>query len=385
MKHNFPIFLIAGILLLWGCTDVERVESLIDDFRDAHIEDTREEVFEISFYHKQGKKIVLKGEMEDSVLKRKLVGQLEKAGFSVLDSIEMLPRDVPAPWGLVRLSVANLRASPSFRAELVTQAVMGTPVRVLKEKGGWVYIQTPDRYLSWCGKSALSFKSDEEIEEWRQHDRVMFTSPFGFMTDTLSDQNVCDLVSGSVLEVEKGAGEELFAKTPDGRTGRIKRSDVVPFGPDHVASEVDTSLIEEEARRLMGVPYLWGGTSAKGMDCSGFTKTVYRMNGLLLARDASLQVRHGEEVPVDSGWSGFEKGDLLFFVPRRGSERISHVGIYLSGGEYIHAAGRVKVNSLDSTSTKYNRHRDETLSEVRRIRGNEGVPGITPLVEHPWY
>lgn len=385
MKFSIPIFFVAVIFLFWGCADLEQVESLIDDFQDAHIEDTREEVFEVSFRHMQGKQIVLSGEMEDRALKNKLIGQLEAEGFSVLDSIEMLPHDVPASWGLVNLSVANLRASPSYRAELATQAVMGTPVRILKEKGGWVYIQTPDRYLSWCLKSALSFKSEQEMDAWRKHERIMFTAPFGFLTDTLSGQNISDVVSGSILEVEKRMGDDLFASTPDGRIGKTEPTDVIPFEPGNMASKVDTGMIEEEARRLMGIPYLWGGTSAKGMDCSGFTKTVYRLNGLLLARDASLQVRHGREIPVESGWSGFEKGDLLFFVPRQGSERISHVGIYLSGGKYIHAAGRVKVNSLDSTSIKYNRYRDETLVEVRRIRGSEGKTGITPLIEHPWY
>ncbi|MGM0377216.1 MAG: NlpC/P60 family protein [Bacteroidota bacterium] len=385
MKISFSIFFIAGTFLLLGCADLDNVESAIDDFREAHIEDTREEVFDVSFRHKQGQQIVLEGEMEDSVLKDNLVKDLEEEGFSVIDSIDVLPLDVPEPWGLVRLSVANLRASPSYRAEMVTQAVMGTPVRILKEQGGWVYIQTPDHYLSWCGKSALSLKSDQEMDAWRKQDRVMFKSPFGFITDTLTADHISDVVSGSILEVEKKKGDDLFVRTPDGRSGNLASSSVFPFDSGHVASEVDTTLVVKEARRLMGIPYLWGGTSAKGMDCSGFTKTVYRMNGLLLARDASLQVRHGEEVPMDSGWRSYKKGDLLFFTPSRESERISHVGIYLGGGEYIHAAGRVKVNSLDTASTRYNRYRDETLAEVRRVHGSEGTPGITPIVEHPWY
>jgi cell wall-associated NlpC family hydrolase len=130
---------------------------------------------------------------------------------------------------------------------------------------------------------------------------------------------------------------------------------------------------------------LWGGTSVRALDCSGFTKTVYQLHGLVLARDASLQARHGEEISLDEGWKNFETGDLLFFAPHEGSKRITHVGLYMGNSEFIHEAGRVKINSLDSTRENYNSLRDHTLIEVRRIKGMEGTKGITPIIQHPWY
>ena len=379
------LFVLAVLVALVGCVETEKAAAIIAHFRQEFVEDTREEVFEVGFSQKQGNHIVLQGEMEDVHLKKRLVDSLEMNGFSVNDSITILPHDVPAPWGLVRLSVANLRAAPSYRAEMVTQAVMGTPVRILKEKGGWVYVQTPDQYLSWCGKSALALKTEAELSAWKESRRVVFDAPVGFVKEFDTARNVSDIVSGSVLKLDAEQGDQLRVRLPDGRTGRIAKSDTRLFNEKQVLQTVNPALLEQEARALMGVPYLWGGTSSKGVDCSGFTKTVYRQNGLILARDASLQARHGELVPADGGWQHFEKGDLLFFAPRRGSDRITHTGIYLADGEFIHSAGRVKVNSLDSTRQHYSRYRAETLVRVRRIRGNEGARGIVPFVAHPWY
>src|SRR5690606_1591432 len=108
----------------------------------------------------------------------------------------------------------------------------------------------------------------------------------------------------------------------------------------------------ETSKTLLGRPYMWGGTSTKGMDCSGFTKTVYFLNGFQLPRDASQQVFAGSLVSKNpEEYSSFKKGDFLFFGTR-GTEgkpdKVVHVAMYLGDGRFINASGEIKIESLNS-------------------------------------
>jgi cell wall-associated NlpC family hydrolase len=138
----------------------------------------------------------------------------------------------------------------------------------------------------------------------------------------------------------------------------------------------------------MGIPYLWGGTSAKGFDCSGFVKTVYFLNGLILDRDASQQFQNGLRIRArrESFPDSLMAGDLMFFgSSRRGRPRASHVGMYIGNGEFIHCAGMVKVNSLDSTKLNYSRPRRDSYLGARRMIGTPVGKGAMPLLQHDWY
>jgi cell wall-associated NlpC family hydrolase len=138
----------------------------------------------------------------------------------------------------------------------------------------------------------------------------------------------------------------------------------------------------------MGIPYLWGGTSAKGFDCSGFVKTVYFLNGLILDRDASQQFQNGLRIRArrESFPDSLMAGDLMFFgSSRRGRPRASHVGMYIGNGEFIHCAGMVKVNSLDSTKLNYSRPRRDSYLGARRMIGTPAGKGAMPLLQHDWY
>jgi len=192
------------------------------------------------------------------------------------------------------------------------------------------------------------------------------------------------LVLSDMFEVESESKGYLKFWFPDGRSGYVKKKDCISWS-EWTGRKPDVTSILWLARQMLGVPYTWGGTSCKTADCSGFTKTAYYSQGIILARDASQQAQYGQYLDFNET-TNLQPGDLLFFG--RNAQRIVHVGIYIENGWYIHASsafGRVNINSIDPKNPAYVLTEKKKLVSASRILNSLNTDGITLVKDHPWY
>jgi SH3-like domain-containing protein len=380
------------LLLVFNSCITESSNSIqlsIDKTGDKFVPDRRLGIYNIESKKGDSNSIILLGETTSTDAKSELINTLNNSGISLIDSIITLPDTlITNPYtGLVTLSVINLRRNPDHRAELVSQAILGTPVKVLKEEDSWLLVQTPDNYISWTEKSSVALLSVSSYNTWKKSERVIYIKPDGWIYCKPGGSDVIgDIVAGSILEKKSESDGYIEVKLPDGREGVVKKEEVQDFESFCKNPVYSQDKIISVATTLIGIPYLWGGRSPKGADCSGFVQSVFFMDGLILQRDASLQALHGTSVDISDGYSQLKKGDLLFFGSRENEkDHVTHVAIYIGDSEYINSSGRVMINSLDSTRTNYSYYRKNALLSARRVIGVVNDPGIVPVSEHLWY
>jgi cell wall-associated NlpC family hydrolase len=352
---------------------VPSADAALKAVREKFAPDTRVAVFNITA-ERRGETVVLKGEVADPAARDAAVAAVAAAGHAdIVNQILVLPdpelgREL---YGVITVSVAHVRGRPAQAAEQVTEVPMGGVIKLLKRDGGWFYAQTElENYLGFFEPLQVAAMSRDALDAWTRAPKVMTTAPFALVRErpAASAQPVSDLVAGSVLKAGPLEGGWFAVELPDGRKGFVDQANVQDLEAWKRSRRPTPENIEKTALQFMGVPYLWGGTSPKGFDCSGFTKVVFGLNGVNIARDTDQQAEQGKDVPFERDFSQLEKGDLLFFCPsatRR--ERISHVGIYLGDGVFIHCSGMVKRNSLSAASPIYSENLLKRLVRVRRL------------------
>jgi SH3-like domain-containing protein len=384
---------IPGILfIMCSCHSYndKKLQKEIDLIAARFVPDRRVGICNVKLEAGEKGILILKGETTSPEAKNEIIKTLYNPGKTLIDSIINLPDTAinKKSFGLVTLSVINLRKEPDHTSELVAQARLGTPVLILKSKNSWVQIQTPDNYISWTEASSVKLLNKMEMDVWKDSERVIYMDNSGWLHDNPSDNSGVegDLVGGCIMKKTGELKGYFSVELPDGRAGFVERQKVMNFNDWKLVTPCTEESICSVARTFLGLPYLWGGSSAKAVDCSGFVQSVYFMNGLILQRDASLQALHGSVIDISNGYSRLKKGDLLFFGSKvNENQHITHVAIYLGNMEYINSSGRVMINSFDSTQTNYNRKRKNSLLAAKRIIGVKNDPGIVPVFKHPWY
>jgi hypothetical protein len=260
---------------------------------------------------------------------------------------------------------------------------MGTPMKILDYQEGWYKVQTPENYIGWMGEKELQRITETQLELWKKSNRYFYNRINGtvFSSPDKKKLVISDLVLGNLFEVETEVKGFLKMRFPDGRTGFVKKTDCISW-QEWTGRKPDANTIVQIASQMMGIPYLWGGSSPKSMDCSGLTKIAYFSQGIILARDASQQARYGEH-PDFSNHNNLQPGDLLFFG--RNAQRITHVGIYLGKEEYLNASGYVRINSLDPKDPRYKLTEKKNLVSASRIVNSRNTEGIVLVKDHSWY
>lgn len=378
MKHrNLIVQCMLVAFLLSSCKESQetanQVASVLEKVKAQYAPDRRVALFDITTV-KNGDSFVLKGEsnLPDAIVALK--SSLATDSIPFIDSIQVLPAAHLAKntKGIINISVANLRSNPGHSAELATQATLGTVVNVLKKKDNWYYVQTPDQYLAWVDDGGFELVDEQKAENWRSDEKIIYTQTYGhaYLGPGEDAPIISDLTAGNLVTIVKYTDEHYIIRFPDGRNAYVNKNEAEPYEYWLKNRNASNETLVATANKLTGIPYLWGGTSTKGVDCSGFTKTVYFLNGMVIPRDASQQVHTGKLIDSTRNFENLQKGDLLFFGRKATdstAEKVVHVGMWIGNDEFIHSSGKVRVSSMNKSSKDYDEYNLNRYLRTKRI------------------
>jgi hypothetical protein len=244
-------------------------------------------------------------------------------------------------YGICNLGIVPIRLEPNDTSEMVTQALYGDYFKVLEQRKKWSRIRfAHDKYEGWIDKKQYLEIEDFNYKSLSKSTLHLSQDLIEFVSDT--SNNLYPIPVGSNLN-----GLELLDHKFDGNS---------------VNQTNEKSQLIKIAFLYLNAPYLWGGKTPFGIDCSGFTQMVYKLNGHKLLRDASQQATQGEAL---SFIEESEPGDLAFFDNSEG--HITHVGIIMKDNYIIHAHGKVRIDRLDHSGI-YNIDKNEHTHKLRVIK-----------------
>lgn len=298
------------------------IQSILDDLSSQT--DNRVSVFDVQMQATQNGTLTLSGRLLDE-------SQLEALSLHFPDwkldtaSIRILSRS-EAPCMHVATNLTGLYERPTFGVPLSSELPYGSELEVLDEHDRWLFVRQEDGYLGWAYKPYLA-----EGPAIRATYFVTAPSCELRVEPDIRSKVVTRLMSGTGVHVEEIC--EDWARVTANRTGWMPASSMRAISELPGPIEEKRKLLIEDSMRMIGVPYLWGGTSGNGIDCSGFVRLLHRWIGIDISRDADMQ--HATAKTVEPP---LETGDLLFFNESGSERRITHVGMSLGGWKMIHSS-----------------------------------------------
>ena len=292
-------------------------------------------------------------------------------------------------WAVVNLSSCFLRLRADYESPVETQCLMGTVLEVKGKHRYWLNVDAPDYRNCWTNELSVVLMDEAQKEAYLASDKLIFTSEFGHLYSDASFESprICDLTMGDILrpsDTIEDSGDWMEVLLPSGQKGWLPSENVWDYenwAEERyiLVSEANSTngfearqTLEQNlmslAMQFLGVPYMWGGTTAKYFDCSGLVKLVYMMNGIVLPRNAGEQIYCGETVTFD--FEQMRPGDLLFYGTLKSDGSVgsvSHVAMYIGDGRIIHSSQLVRINSLRPGDEDYY---DRKPIGVRRIVGH---------------
>lgn len=343
----------------------DEVFALVEAVRAEFAPDPRLAVFEVAV-EVRGDGVALVGatsEQEAALALSARVAQL--TGWrTVADEVQRLPEADPDELvhALVTSAVAPMLAGPLVRSTQVSQVVLGSRLVVLRRDGRWLQCRSPDGYIGWIHAGYVALRGDAAARAWDAGEGGETAISLGARVLDASGEIMMRLPWGARVVRES----EHVVRLPDGRAGPVE-GELIAAALRSLAFPADGAAACETGSRWLGVPYLWGGVTFGGVDCSGFVQGVWKLHGRVIPRDSDQQSRFGKEVDPGPEFENLRPGDLCFFAEEPG--RVSHVVMSTGGSKIIHASlgnGGVARNDLLGRRS-YERELRRLFHNARRV------------------
>lgn len=320
-----------------------RVRRAAREVRAELVPDPRVDVFEIRTRPAEAT-VAVHGVTTVAAAVESFRSRLEQLGVDAEVRIDLLPDPSlrPATDALIKAPVAPVYTRPTMNSTQVSQYVLGARVTLLSARGLFYRVRGEDAHLGWIHRGYMVIGEPDWALSWERGEPGEPVVSTGAEVQDKDGHTIARLPWGA--RVIRQAGGRILL--PDGRTGLLGAGEVVAADRLWDRFPARGESVVRTARRWVGAPYLWGGVTPHGVDCSGLVQSVHWIHGVALPRDSDMQARVGAEVEPGPGFQRLRAGDLAFFAEKG---RVNHVAISRGGPGIVHASasnGVVDLNDL---------------------------------------